>query len=121
MNDPCKQCAINCVGQYTLKEYEAQFRACNGDLDLLFSRDTGDDDFYRNVIEPGCIYETGYPKCICPKDDQHKQCECARQALLYLYSQLVPHREITVEAVQTVRGGGDRCQFRITFGNSSGS
>ena len=44
-----KQCAINCVGGDTLKQYKKQFDECNQDFDLLFSRDTGDKDFYRRI------------------------------------------------------------------------
>lgn len=116
MNTSCKQCAIDCVGGDTLKQYQKQFNECNRDLDLLFSSDTRDDDFYRKVIEAGHIYETGYPRCICWKnDDGKKQCECSRQALIYLYSQLLPDREITVETIQTVRNGADSCIFRLTL------
>jgi hypothetical protein len=112
-----KQCAINCVGGDTLKQYKKQFDECNQDFDLLFSRDTGDQDFYRKIIEPGHIYETGYPRCICwQNDDSKDKCECSRQAIIYLYSQLLPNSEITVETIQTVRMGGESCRFRIILG-----
>lgn len=114
MNINCKQCAIDCVSEDTLKRYTKQFNECNRDFDLLFSSDTGDDDFYRKVIEVGHIYETGYPRCICWKnDDSKEQCECSRQALIFLYSKLLPDRDITVETIQTVRNGADSCIFRI--------
>ncbi len=81
-----------------MKQYQKQFDECNQDFDLLFSSDAGDEDFYRKIIEPGHIYETGYPRCICWQDDDGKdKCECSRQAIIYLYSQLRPNREITVE------------------------
>ena len=117
MDMSCKQCAVKCVGGATLKQYREQFDACNQDFDLLFSRDTGDEDFYRKIIEPGRIYETGYPRCICWRNDNGEDhCECSRQAILYLYSQLLPDREMTVEAIQTVRTGAESCQFRIILG-----
>ena len=112
----CKQCAIHCVGAETLMQYQKQFRDCNGDFDLLFSCDTGDEDFYRRVIEPGHIYETGYPRCICWKsEDEQKGCECSRQALIFLYSQLLPDKEIAVETIRTVRTGAESCAFRIVL------
>jgi hypothetical protein len=118
VNHCCKQCAIDCVGGDTLKQYQKQFIECNRNFDLLFSSDTGDDDFYRKVIEAGHIYETGYPRCICWKnDDGNGQCECSRHALVFLYSQLLPDREISVETIQTVRGGAGSCVFRITLGS----
>lgn len=109
----CKQCAIDCVGGDTLKQYQKQFDQCNKNFDMLFSIDTEDDDFYRKVIELGHIYETGYPKCICWKQESDGRCECSRQALLFLYSQLLPNRNISVETVQTVRSGANDCVFRI--------
>ena len=114
MSVSCKQCAIDCVGGDTLKQYLKQFEECNRDFDLLFSSDTGDDDFYREVIEQGHIYETSYPRCICWKaDDGKDRCQCSRQALIYLYSQLLKTNDITVEMVQTIRNGADGCVFRI--------
>lgn len=114
MDMKCKQCAINCVGGDTLNQYQRQFNECNRDFDLLFSTDTGDVDFYRRIIERGHIYETGYPRCICWKNDagQH-DCECSRQALVYLYSQLLQDREIEIKTIQTVRNGAESCIFRI--------
>ena len=109
-----KKCAVHCVGKDTLAQYRKQFDECGQDLDLLFSRDTGDKDFYRRIIVPGHIYETGYPRCICWQNDiGAEQCECSRQAIIYLYSQLLPGREIAVETVQTVRTGFESCKFRI--------
>ena len=117
MDNHYRQCAINCVGKDTLMQYQNQFEACNHDFDLLFSTPTGDSDFYRTVIEPGHIYETGYPRCICWQDDHGSdKCECSRQAVIYLYSQLLPDREITVETIQTVRTGAESCRFRIILG-----
>ena len=114
MEHRCKQCAIDCVGGETLKQYLKQFRDCGENFDLLFSRDTGDTDFYRKVISPGHVYETGYPRCICWMAESAAQsCECSRQALLYLYSQLAPEKAITVETIQTVREGAQSCKFRI--------
>ena len=114
MNVNYKQCAINCVGVATLAQYKKQFDACHQDFDLLFSTDTGDKDFYRKVIEPGRIYETGYPKCICWQNNTcQDECECSRQALVYLYSQLLPNRDITVETLGTIRTGDESCKFRI--------
>ena len=111
------QCAVHCVGGETLKQYQNQFDTCNHDMDLLFSSNTGDKDFYRSIIEPGHIYETGYPKCLCwQKAEGSDPCECSRQALLYLYSQLLPERKIIVETIQTIRRGADSCRFRIIAG-----
>lgn len=109
------KCAMNCVGNETLKKYKMQFEQCNQNFDLLFSTETNDDDFYRKVIEPGHIYETGYPRCLCWLDNNGKdKCECSRQALIYLYSQLAPNKKINVETKQTITKGAKCCVFHIT-------
>ena len=113
MSFDCKNCAMACVGGETLMQYKKQLEECNGDFHLLFSTDTRDEDFYRKVIERGRVYETGYPKCICWKNDELKDCECSRQALIFLYSQLLPNRKIAVEKMQTIREGFDSCKFKI--------
>ena len=51
VNNSCKQCAIDCVGGDTLKQYQKQFIECNRNFDLLFSSDTGDDDFYHRLAK----------------------------------------------------------------------
>ena len=68
---------------------------------------------------PSCLYEVGYPKCVCPEvlggetaDAAH--CECSRQSVLYILEQLLPERHITVRTVETVLGGGTCCRFAVT-------
>ena len=73
----------------------------------------------RPVLQPGRLYEVGYPKCVCPEvlggetaDAAH--CECSRQSVLYILEQLLPERHITVRTVETVLGGGTCCRFAVT-------
>ena len=114
MSNNCRQCSIACVGGETLKQYAKQFKECNNDIDSLFSSDTNDSDFYRKVIESGHVYETGYPKCICWKNNIGEQrCECSKEALIYLYSEIMPDKKIKVETIQTILGGADCCKFKI--------
>ena len=110
----CLQCAVDCVGGDTLKQYQKQFDKCNKDFDLLFSSATGDGDFYRKIVEKGRVYETGYYQCICWKKDG--VCACSKQALQFLYSNLLPDRKIVIETVQTICNGADCCIFRIILG-----
>lgn len=106
--------AIKCVGDETLMEYFEQFHACNDDLDLLFSTKCSDEVIYRKVIEPNHIYEAGYPRCICWKNDNDpNRCECSRCAIEYLYSRLVPDKKLTVSIIHTVLNGANNCRFRI--------
>ena len=47
MNFNYQQCAVNCVGAETFKQYMKRFNACNQDFDLLFSTDTADEEILQ--------------------------------------------------------------------------
>ena len=97
----------------------AQFRACGCDLDAQYRKYGDTESFFAKVLQPGRLYEVGYPKCVCPEvlrgetaDAAH--CECSRQSVLYILEQLLPERHITVRTVETVLGGGTCCRFAVT-------
>lgn len=43
-----------------------------------------------------------------------EQCECSRQSILFILSQLEPNSKFDVRIVNTILRGGDRCTFRIS-------
>ena len=58
-------------------------------------------------------------KCTCPmvqqgliKNPEH--CECSRQSILYILSQLEPKSKYDVQIIDTILKGAERCTFRIT-------
>ncbi len=70
------------------------------------------------VIEPGKVYELSYLECTCPKvkcglRNHPQQCECSRQSILYILSQLEPDSHFEVRIENTILRGSDRCTFRI--------
>ena len=92
-------------------------RGC--DLDAQYRKCGDTESFFAKVLQPGRLYEVGYPKCVCPEvlrgetaDAAH--CECSRQSVLYILEQLLPERHITVRTVETVLGGGTCCRFAVT-------
>ena len=77
--------------------------------------------FFADVIEPGRVYEVGYPRCLCPQVDagfvdSAAHCECSRQSILYVLEELLPGKDIRVEELETVLSGGRECRFRIIVG-----
>lgn len=111
--------AINCVKDTVLPIQMQQFQECGGSLDAQYEKYGDTDVFFGKIIEPGSVYEIGYPRCVCPevlngtiKDATH--CECSRQSVLYILEQLLPEQSITVKTVETVLSGGERCRFRVT-------
>ena len=111
--------AVQCVKDTVLPLQRKMFQECGGDLDAQYQKYGTSDGFFANIIQPGRIYEMGYPKCVCPEvlsgavwDPAH--CECSRQSILYILENLLPEKQITVETLETVLTGGSRCRFRVT-------
>ena len=111
--------AVRCVKDTVLPLQEKMFRECGCDLDAQYRKYGDLEGFFARVIQPGRIYEMGYPQCVCPevlsgavRDPAH--CECSRQSVAYILESLLPGRSITVETLETILNGGDRCRFLVT-------
>ena len=82
-----KNKAIECVKNTVLPIQENQFKECGYSLDEQYKKYGNTENFFSRVIEPGHIYEVGYPKCVCPevlseKTHDKAHCECSRQSTL---------------------------------------
>jgi hypothetical protein len=111
--------AVKCVNNYVLPEMKRQFEECGCSLDEQYKKYGDTEYFFANIIQPGHIYEIGYPRCVCQKAQEEKDadanfCECSRQSILYVYEQLIPDRKVSVETIETALRGGDKCRFRVT-------
>jgi len=110
--------AEKCVNQFVLPEMKRQFEECGCSLDEQ-SKKYGDTEFFfSKIIEPGHVYEIGYPRCVCFKAQSEKDadpnfCECSRQSILFVYEKLIPDKKVTVEPIETALTGGSRCRFRV--------
>lgn len=118
-----RPCAEACVKDGVLVELRRQFEECGCDLDRQYAKYGRTPYFFADVIEPGNIYEIGYPRCLCPQvaagfTAASTHCECSRQSILYVLEELLPGRKIEVETLTTVLGGGPECRFRVTVGNA---
>lgn len=110
--------AINCVKDTVLREQRRQFEECGRDLDKQYTRYGNTDMLFAKIIEPGHLYEIGYPKCVCPevvcgKKADVVHCECSRQSIIYVLEDLLPDKKIYVETIETVLGGAEKCRFRV--------
>lgn len=61
-----RPCAAECVRGDVLQEMRRQFEECGCDLDRQYARYGRTPYFFADVIEPGRVYEIGYPRCLCP-------------------------------------------------------
>lgn len=116
--------AIQCVKDTVLPIQMQQFQECGGSLDAQYEKYGNTDVFFGTVIEPGHVYEIGYPRCVCPEVlNGHTQdvahCECSRQSVLYILEQLLPAHHISVDILDTVLRGGDECRFRVVVEGAS--
>lgn len=111
--------AINCVKETVLPLHKRQFQECGYNLDLQYKKYGDTAAFSARIIEPGRVYEVGYPSCVCPNmqygdTGSPDHCECSRQSVLYILENLLPGKHITVETLETVLSGGKRCRFLVT-------
>ena len=111
--------AIRCVNTYVFPELKRQFEECGCSLDEQYKKYGNTEYFFANIIEPGHVYEIGYPRCVCQKAQEDKDadsnfCECSRQSILYVYEKLIPDRNVTVKTLETALRDGGKCRFRVT-------
>lgn len=114
-----RPCAEACVRDGVLVELRRQFEECGCDLDRQYAKYGRTPFFFADVIEPGRVYEMGYPRCLCPQVEAGfvaapTHCECSRQSILYVLGELMPGRAIKVVTLGTVLAGGAECRFRVT-------
>ena len=111
--------AIECVKDHVLQVHKQIYAKYNGDFDRIYTEGYNNKSYMGRVIEPGKVYELSYLECSCPKvkcglRNHSQQCECSRQSILYILSQLEPDSHFEVRIENTILRGSDRCTFRIT-------
>ena len=114
-----RPCAVDCVKDVVLTELRRQFEECGCDLDRQYTKYGRSEYFFADVIEPGRVYEVGYPRCLCPQVDagfvdSAAHCECSRQSILYVLEELLPGRDIRVEELETVLSGGEKVRMMLS-------
>ena len=114
-----KEEAIECVKDSVLPLHKQIYAKYNGDFDRIYSEGYNSRSYQGRVIRPGLEYELSYLECSCPKvkcglRTNPEQCECSRQSILYILSQLEPDSQFQVRIVNTILRGSERCTFRIT-------
>ena len=111
--------AIECVKGNVLQMHREIYAKYNGDFDRIYTEAYNNASYMGMVIEPGKEYELSYLECSCPKvkcgmRSCPEQCECSRQSILFILSQLEPESQFDVQIENTILRGSDRCTFTIT-------
>lgn len=112
-------CASLCAKDALKYLYQDLFTACDGNLDIFFSRLNEVHSVDGKVIEKGKVYEIIFLNCNCELHtqanvDTAKLCECSRQSIICELKTLLPDREFLVEEKMTILNGDTYCCFRIT-------
>ena len=89
--------AIECVKDHVLQIHKQIYAKYEGDFDRIYT-----------YLECTC------PKVKCGLRNHPQQCECSRQSILYILSQLEPDSQFEVRIENTILRGSDRCTFKIT-------
>ena len=110
--------AIDCVKDHVLPIHQQLYAKYSGDFDRIYSEGYNSKSYQGKVIEPGKVYELSYLECTCPKvkcgfRSNPEQCECSRQSILFILSQLEPDSRFDVQIENTILRGNGRCTFRI--------
>ena len=110
--------AKDCVKDRVLPIHQQIYAKYDGDFDRIYSEGYNSRSYQGRVIEPGKVYELSYLECSCPKvmcglRSNPEQCECSRQSILFILSQLEPDSRFDVRIENTILRGGERCTFRI--------
>lgn len=111
-------CASHCANDAFQNLYRDLFDACDGNLDVFFTRLNEIDGIGGNVIQSGLVYEILFKSCNCDlhtkaKMNSGKLCECSRQSILCILGKLAPNGAFSVEKVKSILDGGKVCRFRI--------
>ena len=120
LGELCREEAIECVKDHVLQIHKQIYAKYEGDFDRIYTEGYNSKSYTGRVIEPGKVYELSYLECSCPKvkcglRNHPQQCECSRQSILYILSQLEPDSQFDVRIENTILRGSDRCTFRITM------
>ena len=110
--------AIKCVKDCVLPIHQQIYAKYNGDFDRIYAEGYNSKSYQGRVIEPGKVYELSYLECSCPKvkcglRSNLEQCECSRQSILFILSQLEPDSRFDVRIENTILRGSEQCTFRI--------
>ena len=96
-----KEEAIECVKGNVLQMHKQIYTEYNGDFDRIYTEAYNNASYMGKVIKPGNEYELSYLECSCPKvkcgmRSCPEQCECSRQSIIFILSQLEPESQFDV-------------------------
>lgn len=113
-----RECAVNCVQGGTFGLYRRLFDAAGGDLDRFFRKIDECDGVRGEIVAAGKAYNLCFEACTCPLHragcvDSPLLCECSRQSVLYVMSELWPGRRFEVYIRASLLRGAQECVLEV--------
>lgn len=116
-----RACAVNYVHGGPFGLYRSLFEAAEGDLDRFFVKIDELDGVRGEIVCAGREYNLCFEACSCALHragcvNTPMLCECSRQNVLYVMSELWPDRKFGEEVRASILRGADECVLNITVG-----
>lgn len=113
-----RACAVNCVQGRTFGLYRRLFGEAAGDSDRFFAKIDDLNGVRGEIVSAGREYNLCFESCFCPLHraecvNTPMLCECSRQSVLYVMSELWPDRKFEVEVRASILRGADECVLNI--------
>lgn len=114
-------CAVNCVQGETFGLYRRLFDEAGGDIDRFFAKINEYEGVRGEVVAAGKVYNLCFEACTCPLHragcvDSPLLCECSRQSVLYVMSELWSGRRFEVDIRASILRGAQECVLEVRVG-----
>lgn len=111
-------CAKNCLEMGMLDFYRKVHENTGGEIDHFFQALGEIDGLNTEIVQPGREFWLVFHRCTCALHTQGYinsclLCECSRQSVLHILSELWPDEHFAVNLDGSILGGLQECRFHI--------
>ena len=112
------ECSKSCVEQGTFSIYQELYNQTHGNLDQFFAQANELPGVRCEIVESESVYHLYFESCtceLCPKGyvSTPLPCECSRQSILYVLSELWKEKRFQVTLCHSILQGASTCKMRI--------
>lgn len=112
------ECSKSCVRQGIFSIYQELYNQANGDLDQFFTQANELPGVRCEIVESESVYHLYFESCTCELCQKGYVstpllCECSRQSILYVLSELWRNRYFRVTLCHSILQGAYDCKMQI--------
>lgn len=112
------ECSKNCVRQGTLSIYQGLYEKAHGDLNQFFTQANELPGVRCEIVKSELVYHLYFDRCTCELYQKGYistplLCECSRQSILYVLSELWKEKRFRVTLCHSILQGAPNCKIRI--------